>query len=123
VPAAGENRINGMIANRPDWVVSRQRAWGVPITVFVEKETGAILVDAKVNAAIAGAFELEGADAWFTDTDGARFLKPSATTRRCMSASPTCSTSGSIPARPMPSRWRSAPICAPAGVAMAAMTA
>ncbi|WP_336809806.1 isoleucine--tRNA ligase [Bosea sp. MMO-172] len=76
VPAAGENRINGMIANRPDWVVSRQRAWGVPITVFVEKETKDILVDARVNAAIADAFEAEGADAWFTDTDGARFLKP-----------------------------------------------
>ncbi|MDP3255702.1 isoleucine--tRNA ligase [Bosea sp. (in: a-proteobacteria)] len=76
VPAAGENRINGMIANRPDWVVSRQRAWGVPITVFVEKETKEILVDARVNAAIAEAFEAEGADAWFTDTDGARFLKP-----------------------------------------------
>jgi isoleucyl-tRNA synthetase len=76
VPAAGENRINGMIANRPDWVVSRQRAWGVPITVFVEKETGRLLVDAKVNAAIAEAFEAEGADAWFTDTDGARFLAP-----------------------------------------------
>jgi isoleucyl-tRNA synthetase len=76
VPAAGENRINGMIANRPDWVVSRQRTWGVPITVFVEKETKTILVDARVNAAIAEAFEQEGADAWFTDTDGARFLKP-----------------------------------------------
>jgi len=76
VPAAGENRINGMIANRPDWVVSRQRAWGVPITVFVDKESKEILVDAKVNAAIAEAFEQEGADAWFTDTDGARFLKP-----------------------------------------------
>jgi len=76
VPAAGENRINGMIANRPDWVVSRQRAWGVPIAVFVEKESGKLLVDAKVNAAIADAFEAEGADAWFTDTDGARFLKP-----------------------------------------------
>ncbi|TCR61463.1 isoleucine--tRNA ligase [Bosea sp. BK604] len=76
VPAAGENRINGMIANRPDWVVSRQRSWGVPITVFVEKETGEILVDAKVNAAIAEAFEAEGADAWFTDLDGARFLTP-----------------------------------------------
>ncbi len=76
VPAAGENRITGMIANRPDWVVSRQRSWGVPITVFVEKETGEILVDAKVNAAIAEAFEEEGADAWFTDLDGARFLEP-----------------------------------------------
>uniref|UniRef100_UPI002FC79448 isoleucine--tRNA ligase n=1 Tax=Bosea sp. (in: a-proteobacteria) TaxID=1871050 RepID=UPI002FC79448 len=76
VPAAGENRINGMIANRPDWVVSRQRAWGVPITVFVEKESGTVLVDARVNAAIAEAFEKEGADAWFTDLDGARFLRP-----------------------------------------------
>lgn len=76
VPAAGENRINGMIANRPDWVVSRQRAWGVPITVFVDKESKEILLDEKVNAAIAEAFEQEGADAWFTDTDGARFLKP-----------------------------------------------
>jgi len=76
VPAAGENRINGMIANRPDWVVSRQRAWGVPITVFVDKESKEVLVDAKVNAAIAEAFEAEGADAWFTDTDGARFLAP-----------------------------------------------
>ena len=76
VPAAGENRINGMIANRPDWVVSRQRAWGVPITVFVDKESKEVLVDAKVNAAIAEAFEQEGADAWFADTDGARFLKP-----------------------------------------------
>ncbi|KRE24062.1 isoleucine--tRNA ligase [Bosea sp. Root483D1] len=75
VPAAGENRINGMIANRPDWVVSRQRAWGVPITVFVDKESKEILVDEKVNAAIAEAFEQEGADAWFTDHDGARFLK------------------------------------------------
>ena len=76
VPAAGENRITGMIANRPDWVVSRQRAWGVPITVFVEKEGGIVLTDERVNAAIAEAFEAEGADAWFTDLDGARFLTP-----------------------------------------------
>ena len=74
VPAAGENRINGMIENRPDWVVSRQRAWGVPITVFVHKETGEILKDTEVNARIADAFEKEGADAWFADKDGSRFL-------------------------------------------------
>ena len=74
VPAAGENRINGMIENRPDWVVSRQRAWGVPICVFVNKETGEILRDAAVNARIAEAFEAEGADAWFADKTGARFL-------------------------------------------------
>ncbi len=76
VPAAGENRINGMIANRPDWVVSRQRAWGVPITVFVHKETNEILKDEKVNARIRAAFEKDGADAWFADKDGAQFLAP-----------------------------------------------
>ncbi|MGO4704775.1 isoleucine--tRNA ligase [Microvirga sp. 2MCAF38] len=73
VPVSGENRINGMIENRPDWVVSRQRAWGVPITVFVKKGTNEILKDEKVNAAIADAFEKEGADAWYVD-DGSRFL-------------------------------------------------
>ncbi len=74
VPETGENRITGMIENRPDWVVSRQRAWGVPITVFVKKGTEEILKDSRVDAAIADAFETEGADAWYVD-DGARFLK------------------------------------------------
>jgi isoleucyl-tRNA synthetase len=74
VPAAGENRINGMIENRPDWVISRQRAWGVPITVFVHRETGEILRDEAVNTRIAAAFAAEGADAWFADLDGSRFL-------------------------------------------------
>jgi isoleucyl-tRNA synthetase len=76
VPESGENRINGMIENRPDWVVSRQRAWGVPITVFVDKASGKTLVDARVNAAIADAFMTEGADAWFSSPDGGRFLTP-----------------------------------------------
>jgi isoleucyl-tRNA synthetase len=76
VPQSGQNRINGMIENRPDWVISRQRAWGVPITVFVDKETGETLVDERVNARIVDAFKKEGADAWFADKDGARFLKP-----------------------------------------------
>jgi isoleucyl-tRNA synthetase len=75
-PPAGENRITGMIANRPDWVVSRQRAWGVPIAIFVDKDSKEILKDAKVNQRIADAFEQEGADAWFAEGAAARFLTP-----------------------------------------------
>jgi isoleucyl-tRNA synthetase len=79
VPPQGENRINGMIEQRPDWVISRQRAWGVPITVFVrERGDGSveILKDERVNARIAEAFEQEGADAWYQDGAAARFLAP-----------------------------------------------
>ncbi|WP_342151689.1 isoleucine--tRNA ligase [Methylorubrum sp. SB2] len=76
VPPQGKNRINGMVSGRPDWVVSRQRAWGVPITVFVHRETGEVLRDEAVNARIATAFAAEGADAWFKDDATARFLAP-----------------------------------------------
>ena len=76
VPPQGKNRINGMVSGRPDWVVSRQRAWGVPITVFVHRETGEVLRDEAVNARIAAAFASEGADAWFKDDATARFLAP-----------------------------------------------
>ena len=77
VPAAGQNRITGMIAGRPDWVISRQRAWGVPIAVFV-RETGdgaaEILLNDDVNKRIADAFETEGADAWYAEGARERFL-------------------------------------------------
>ncbi len=75
-PAAGQNRLRGMIADRPDWVISRQRAWGVPIAVFVNKETGKLLNDSKVNQRIADSFSKEGADAWFADGAATRFLGP-----------------------------------------------
>ncbi len=77
VPPQGENRINGMIESRPDWVISRQRAWGVPITVFVrEKGDGAveILQDERVNHRIVEAFAQEGADAWYFPGARERFL-------------------------------------------------
>ncbi|ODT83469.1 MAG: isoleucine--tRNA ligase [Pelagibacterium sp. SCN 64-44] len=73
-PAAGQNRLRAMIADRPDWVLSRQRAWGVPITVFVHKESGEILRDEAVNHRIAQSFEEEGADAWYQPGAAARYL-------------------------------------------------
>ncbi|MGR9244742.1 isoleucine--tRNA ligase [Rhizobium leguminosarum] len=73
VPAAGQNRLRAMIEGRPDWVLSRQRAWGVPIAVFADDE-GEVLVDEAVNARILEAFEREGADAWFAEGAKERFL-------------------------------------------------
>lgn len=73
VPAAGQNRLRAMIEGRPDWVLSRQRAWGVPIAIFAD-EDGNVLVDDAVNARILEAFEKEGADAWFAEGAKERFL-------------------------------------------------
>ena len=73
VPAGGQTRITGMIANRPDWVVSRQRAWGVPIAIFVDAEHRP-LVDPAVDARILAAFAAEGADAWYAEGARERFL-------------------------------------------------
>ncbi len=73
VPAAGQTRLRAMIEERPDWVLSRQRAWGVPICVFVD-EDGNVLKDEAVNARIMEAFEAEGADAWFAEGARERFL-------------------------------------------------
>ncbi len=72
-PETGRNRLHGMIATRPDWCVSRQRAWGVPITVFVDKKTGEPLRDQAVLDRVVAAVEAEGADAWF-ESPPERFL-------------------------------------------------
>jgi len=80
VPAAGENRITGMIENRPDWVVSRQRAWGVPITVFRNIETDQIIPGPdfaksdELVARIETAFAEKGADVWFEANAKERLL-------------------------------------------------
>ncbi len=73
VPGAGQNRLRAMIEQRPDWVLSRQRAWGVPICVFVD-EHGEVLKDDAVNQRILDAFDAEGADAWFAEGAKERFL-------------------------------------------------
>jgi isoleucyl-tRNA synthetase len=73
VPARGRNRLYAMIEQRPDWCVSRQRAWGVPIAVFMNKKTGEPLRDQAVIDRIAAVFEKEGADAWYSSPP-ARFL-------------------------------------------------
>jgi isoleucyl-tRNA synthetase len=81
VPPQGENRIKGMIETRPDWVVSRQRAWGVPITVFRQKDTGEVIPRAGFGHAqeligrIVDVFRSEGADAWFKPSAKERFLE------------------------------------------------
>jgi isoleucyl-tRNA synthetase len=75
VPGTGQNRLRGMVESRPDWCISRQRAWGVPITVFVDKRSGEPLRDAHVLERIIAAMEVEGADAWFHG-DPRRFLVP-----------------------------------------------
>ena len=72
-PSKGKERLKSMIETRPDWCVSRQRVWGVPLPIFVNKKTKEILVDDEVNENIARIYEKEGSDCWFSD-DPQRFL-------------------------------------------------
>ena len=72
-PSKGKERLRSMIETRPDWCVSRQRVWGVPLPIFVNKKTKKILVDDEVNENIANIYEKEGSDCWFSDNPQ-RFL-------------------------------------------------
>ena len=72
-PSKGKERLKSMIETRPDWCVSRQRVWGVPLPIFINKKTKEILVDDEVNETIATIYEKEGSDCWFSD-DPQRFL-------------------------------------------------
>jgi len=72
-PSKGKERLKAMIETRPDWCVSRQRVWGVPLPIFMNKKNKEILVDDEVNENIAKIFEKEGSDCWFSD-DPQRFL-------------------------------------------------
>ena len=102
VPEKGRNRIGSMVEGRPDWVLSRQRAWGVPITLFVDRTTGEYLVDPEVNARIVAAVNEKGVDAW-SDAEPRRRCSATITTRPTTSGSSTSSTCGSIRAAPTPS--------------------
>ena len=67
-PEEGKNRFTSMIATRPDWCISRQRKWGVPLGLFVHKETGDVLVDSNLNAKVQDTFRKEGSDCWYNTT-------------------------------------------------------
>jgi isoleucyl-tRNA synthetase len=77
IPEVGESRISAMVANRPDWCLSRQRYWGVPIIAFYCKNCKEVLLDAKVIEHVGRIVEAEGADAWFIRKE--EYLMPEGT--------------------------------------------
>lgn len=75
-PKQSRNRMHAMVEGAPDWCISRQRAWGVPIALFIHKETGEVLRDKTVEARILKAMEEHGSDVWYEDKAAERFLHP-----------------------------------------------
>ena len=69
IPSWGRERIHNMIANRPDWCISRQRSWGVPITVFFCNECGKVVISREIIDRLTGLVEKSGADIWFTEKE------------------------------------------------------
>ena len=94
-PGQGPNRIGSMVEGRPDWVLSRQRAWGVPITLFVDRESGEYLVDRRSTQRIIAAVAQDGVDAW-DEEQRAGIARPRLRRSRITRWSPTFSTCGSI---------------------------
>jgi len=84
IPGWGQDRIYGLIENRPDWCISRQRAWGVPITVFYCLECGDILISKEINEHVAAMVEKGGADVWFTEPEE-KLLPPGTACPHCRS--------------------------------------
>ena len=100
-PAWGKERITNMIATRPDWCISRQRIWGVPIAVFMCEGCNQPILDPALNRKIVDLFDREGVEAWHT-TPIAQLLPAGAACAHCggkdSARKPTFSTSGSTPA-------------------------
>ena len=82
IPKWGKERISGMIENRPDWCISRQRNWGVPITAFYCKGCGEVMADGRVMHHVADLFELEGSDIWY-DREARELLPPGTACPSC----------------------------------------
>ena len=117
IPAWGRDRIYGMVENRPDWCISRQRLWGVPITMFYCKECDSEVMTQEILDHVVGLVREHGADVWFErEAEGPSAREEPAVPNaagRISGKRRTSSTSGSIPASATPPSWSTGRISAP----------